>query len=81
MENDAEHTAKEQIIDILNNLDSRLRAEVVEHLQTGEQSFFERFSDLPGDLAAKTKALKAIMHILGVLDPTTRRGVLASISK
>jgi hypothetical protein len=81
MENDAEQTARRQIADILNNLDPRLRAEIAEHLQTGEESFFEHFIDRPGDLAAKTKALKAIMAILGNIDPTTRRGVLASLSE
>jgi hypothetical protein len=81
MENDAEQTAEEQIIDILNNLDSRLRAEVVEHIHTGEESFFEHLSDRPGDLAAKANALKAIMGVLGVLDSTTRNRLLASLSE
>jgi hypothetical protein len=80
MDNDAERTAAKQIAGILKDLDPRLRAEVVHHLQTGEESFFEHFSDRPGDLAAKAKALKAIIGVLGNLDPTTRRRVLASIS-
>jgi hypothetical protein len=80
MENDAEQIAESQIIGILTNLDPRFRAEVVEHIHTGEESFFEHFSDRPGDLAEKTNALKAIMGVLGNLDPATRRRVLASIS-
>lgn len=75
-----EQMARNQIVDILTKLDPRLRVEVIEHLQTGEESFFERLSDRPGDLAEKTSAMKVIRRILGHLDPTTRNRLLASIS-
>lgn len=68
-----------KIIGILDNLDARVREAVVDHLQSGNEAFFnghEVFFDLledePGDLDRRREAVKKVREALESLDTESR---------